>query len=137
MSDVAAAPFDSLVVAAEDAEASDDVEVSDDEVSDAAEDAEEADWSDAELDDDPPEQAVIATAARMAISDVVSKRMYFSYYLVAVCVVRQRLPYYGAEAVHLSSTGVRTLLDRASGRKEASPDGANHAPPARFQRRSP
>jgi len=81
MSDAAAAPFDSLVLAAEDAEASDDVEVSDDVVSDAAEDAEAADWSEAELDDDdPPEQAVIATAARMAISDVVSKRMYFSYY---------------------------------------------------------
>ena len=78
MSDVAAAPFDSLLLAAEDAEPS---EASDDEVSDAAEDAEEADWSEAELDDDdPPEQAVIATAARMAISDVVSKRMYFSYY---------------------------------------------------------
>lgn len=55
-----------------------DDEESDDELSDAAEDVEDADWSDAELDDDPPEQAVIATAARMATSDVVSKRMYFS-----------------------------------------------------------
>jgi hypothetical protein len=40
--------------------------------------AEDVDWSVAELDDDPPEQAVIATAARTATSDVVSKRMYFS-----------------------------------------------------------
>jgi hypothetical protein len=60
----------------------DDAEVSDaddeSELSEAVEDAAEADWSEAELDDDPPEQAVIATAARTAISDVVSKRMYFS-----------------------------------------------------------
>lgn len=79
MSDVAAAPLDS--VADEEAplvsDALEDAELSADEVSDAAEDAVE-DWS-VELDDDDPlEQAVIATAARMAISDVVSKRMYFS-----------------------------------------------------------
>lgn len=61
----------------ESVDAADDDE-SDDVLSAAAEDVEEADWSDAELDDDPPEQAVIATAARMATSDVVSKRMYFS-----------------------------------------------------------
>lgn len=61
----------------ESVDAADDDE-SDDVLSEAAEDVEEADWSDAELDDDPPEQAVIATAARMATSDVVSKRMYFS-----------------------------------------------------------
>lgn len=79
MSDVEAAPIedDELSDAAEDAELS--VAAEDAELSDAAEDAEEADSSEAELeDDDPPEQAVIATAARMAISDVVSKRMYFS-----------------------------------------------------------
>jgi hypothetical protein len=77
MSDVEAPPDDSEPAAAdEDAElsvAAEDAELSA-EVSDAAE---EADWSE-ELDDDPPEQAVIATAARTAISDVVSKRMYFS-----------------------------------------------------------
>jgi hypothetical protein len=75
MSDVEAAPFDSVALEAadEDAELSDAAE--DAELSDAAEDAE---LSDAAEDDDPPEQAVIATAARMAISDVVSKRMYFS-----------------------------------------------------------
>lgn len=72
MSDVEAAAPESELEAAEDAE-----------LSDAAEDAELSEAADeAELsaldDDDPPEQAVIATAARMAISDVVSKRMYFS-----------------------------------------------------------
>lgn len=73
---------DALVsVALDDSE----VSVADEEadVSDAA----EADWSEAELDDeDPPEQAVIATAATMAISDVMSKRMYFSPLAVAMCV---------------------------------------------------
>ena len=64
-------------VALDDAEVSDADEEA--ELSEAAEDAVEADWSEAELDDDdPPEQAVIATAARMAISDVVSKRISFS-----------------------------------------------------------
>lgn len=62
-------------VALDDAEVSDADEEA--ELSDAAEDV-EADWPESELDDDPPEQAVIATAARMAISDVVSKRIYFS-----------------------------------------------------------
>ncbi|HZZ00935.1 MAG TPA: hypothetical protein VFE36_15345 [Candidatus Baltobacteraceae bacterium] len=71
-----AASEDELPAAAELEEAADDEE-SEDELSDAAEDV-EADWSDAALDDDPPAQAVIATAARMATSDVVSKRMYFS-----------------------------------------------------------
>ncbi|HEY1978178.1 MAG TPA: hypothetical protein VGG89_16620 [Candidatus Baltobacteraceae bacterium] len=81
MSDVAAAPCDSD--ADEEAplvsDALEVAELSADEVSDAAEDVAE-DWSVELDDDDPPEQAVIATAARMAISDVVSKRMYFSLY---------------------------------------------------------
>ena len=79
MSDEDAFDSDEPIAADEDAELSDaaeDAELSEDVLSDAAEDAE---LSEAELDDDdPPEQAVIATAARMAISDVVSKRMYFS-----------------------------------------------------------
>jgi hypothetical protein len=59
-------------------DADDELSDADDELSDADDEAAEPDWSEAELDDDPPEQAVIATAARTAISEVVSKRMYFS-----------------------------------------------------------